>query len=364
MSTNQVINDVEPRTQFIATSLQTEFNAPWTADAASSVLVYARATGVAADDATQLVADSNYTVTFIGASETVRVTFAVGRTLDDVITLVRDTDSSRTNLYTNTNFTPSMLNQDFGTETLVQQQNQMLRSFAPHYDFSCTYTDNSDTDIDLVLPILSANEVWAMNSTGTAIVGYDLSATGGLVNTVTGTANEIDVDGSDATNPIVSLSSTIDAPGTFTIQGTVALDSVIDDDTMATASATNVATSESVKAYVDSVASPISWSEVTGTSQAMAVSSGYILNNASLVTATLPSTAAIGERIILQGKGAGLYKIAQNAGQTIHFGNQDTTTGTGGSLTATNQYDSIEVVCITANTDFAVLASIGSFTVV
>ena len=57
----------------------------------------------------------------------------------------------------------------------------------------------------------------------------------------------------------------------------------------------------------------------------MAVSSGYILNNASLVTATLPSTAAIGERIILQGKGAGLYKIAQNAGQTIHFGNQDTT---------------------------------------
>ena len=70
---------------------------------------------------------------------------------------------------------------------------------------------------------------------------------------MTGTANEIDVDGSDATNPIVSLSSTIDAPGTFTIQGTVALDSVIDDDTMATASATNVATSESVKAYVDSV---------------------------------------------------------------------------------------------------------------
>ena len=66
MSTNQVINDVEPRNPVHSYIITDGVQRPHgTADAASSVLVYARATGVAADDATQLVADSNYTVTFI-----------------------------------------------------------------------------------------------------------------------------------------------------------------------------------------------------------------------------------------------------------------------------------------------------------
>lgn len=97
------------------------------------------------------------------------------------------------------------------------------------------------------------------------------------------------------------------------------------------------------------------WTEVTGTSQAMSVNSGYIANNALLVTLTLPSTAAVGNSVIVQGKGAGLFAIAQNSGQTIHFGNVNTTTGILGSITATNQYDSLEIICITANTDWAVL---------
>jgi len=215
MSTNQVINDVEPRTQITASNLQTVFNAAWTADVAASVLVYARAAGVAASDATQLVTSSNYDVTFIGSTETVRVTFAEGRTTGDIITLVRNTDSSRTNLYTNTAFTPSMLNQDFGTETLVQQQNQMNRSFAPHYNFSASYTNDANTNIDLILPVLGANQVWAMNPGATAILAYDLSETGGLVNTVVGTANQINVNSADPTNPVLSLSSTLLAPGTI-----------------------------------------------------------------------------------------------------------------------------------------------------
>lgn len=112
----------------------------------------------------------------------------------------------------------------------------------------------------------------------------------------------------------------------------------------------------------DSGATGFSWNEVTGTSQAMAVNSGYVLNNASLVTATLPSTAAFGDIIKVTIKGAGLGKIAQNSGQTIHFGTVDTTTGTGGSLTATAQWDSIELLCVTANTDFQVLDSVGNWT--
>lgn len=108
----------------------------------------------------------------------------------------------------------------------------------------------------------------------------------------------------------------------------------------------------------------MTWSEVTGTSQSMAVNHGYILNNVALVTATLPATAAVGDIVAVVGSGSGGWAIAQNAGQTIHFGNQNTTTGAGGSLASTNRYDSIELICNIANTDWVARSSIGNITVV
>lgn len=108
----------------------------------------------------------------------------------------------------------------------------------------------------------------------------------------------------------------------------------------------------------------MTWTEVTGTSQSMAVNNGYILNNGGLVTATLPATAAVGDIVAVVGKGAGGWAIAQNAGDTIHFGNVNTTTGAGGSLASTNRYDSIELICVTANDDWVVRNSIGNITYV
>ena len=107
----------------------------------------------------------------------------------------------------------------------------------------------------------------------------------------------------------------------------------------------------------------LTWNEVTGTSQALAVDNGYICNNASLVTCTLPSTAAVGDVIRVVGSGSGGWRIAQNAGQTIHFGSNSTTTGTGGRLDSVNQYDGVEIICITANTDFIVISSQGTIQV-
>lgn len=108
----------------------------------------------------------------------------------------------------------------------------------------------------------------------------------------------------------------------------------------------------------------LTWTDVTGTTQAMAVNNGYTANNAGLVTLTLPSTAAYGTVMAVVGKGAGLWKIAQNAGQTIHFGIANTTTGTGGSLASTFQYDVVYLLCSVVNTDFTVLQSLGNLTVV
>lgn len=58
--------------------------------------------------------------------------------------------------------------------------------------------------------------------------------------------------------------------------------------------------------------------------------------NSALVTASLPSTSSVGDLVWIVGKGVGGWKIAQNAGQKIHFGNQDTTTGAGGHLDSSN----------------------------
>lgn len=108
----------------------------------------------------------------------------------------------------------------------------------------------------------------------------------------------------------------------------------------------------------------ITWTEVTTTSQAAAINNGYLANNAALVTVTIPTTAAVGSIVRVGGMGAGGWKVAQNASEQIHFGNQNTTSGTGGSLASTNQYDAVELICSVANTEWVVLSSIGNITVV
>ncbi len=94
------------------------------------------------------------------------------------------------------------------------------------------------------------------------------------------------------------------------------------------------------------------WDEVTGTSQTALPNSQYIANNAGLVTITLPATFQVGDIVWIVGKGAGLWRLTANAGDTIHFGSQDTSAG--GSLTATNKYDAVQVVGTVANSDWTV----------
>jgi hypothetical protein len=109
--------------------------------------------------------------------------------------------------------------------------------------------------------------------------------------------------------------------------------------------------------------SAFTWANTTTTTQAMAANTGYISNNAALSTFTLPAVAAVGNRVAVQGAGAGGFTIAQNAAQTIHFGTSVTTAGTGGSIASTNQFDHLEMICITANTTWAAYAAQGNLTV-
>lgn len=170
--TQVIINDVTPREQFTATAGQTVFNVLYTADATTDINVYARASAATpADDTTQIVNPIDYVVTFVGGQQTVRVTFMAGRTAGEVITIVRNTPATRKNLYTNTNFLPSFLNEDFSILTLIDQQNKMNDSvIAPHYNVSAIIEPDSIAGGgDTILPILPAGHTWIKNPSNTAI---------------------------------------------------------------------------------------------------------------------------------------------------------------------------------------------------
>ena len=107
------------------------------------------------------------------------------------------------------------------------------------------------------------------------------------------------------------------------------------------------------------------WNNVAASTQTLAVNQGYITNNgATLVTYTLPASAIQGSVIRVSGFSSGGWTIAQNASQEIFFGNQHTTIGVGGSLSSSNQYDQVELLCTVANTSFVVLSSVGNLTYV
>lgn len=99
----------------------------------------------------------------------------------------------------------------------------------------------------------------------------------------------------------------------------------------------------------------IGWVNVTSGSQAMAADMGYVANFGTLVTLTLPTTAAFGTIIYIQGLGAGGWSIAQNVGQQIIIGSSASTPGVGGSVSSTNQHDSLTLLCVTANTTWTAL---------
>jgi len=101
------------------------------------------------------------------------------------------------------------------------------------------------------------------------------------------------------------------------------------------------------------------WTRVAGAAQALVSDNAYIATNAGLTTFTLPATAAVGDHFQTVGEGAGGITIAQNPGQSIRLGNTVTTVGVGGSVSSTNQYDSMEFVCTVANTEFRIVDSVG-----
>lgn len=107
------------------------------------------------------------------------------------------------------------------------------------------------------------------------------------------------------------------------------------------------------------------WNVVTAATNpnSLVAENGYIPKGGASVVFALPAAAAIGDTFIIAGYG-NLWSVAQNAGQSITFGLVTTTVGIGGSISATQVRDTVEIVCVTANTEFQVIDGIGNITFV
>lgn len=91
------------------------------------------------------------------------------------------------------------------------------------------------------------------------------------------------------------------------------------------------------------------FNEVAGISQQMSANNSYSADNAAQVDLILPVTASVGDKIEIFGKGAGGWRVTQNAGQEIIIGESSSTIGIAGMVESTNQYDILILRCITAN---------------
>ena len=127
------------------------------------------------------------------------------------------------------------------------------------------------------------------------------------------------------------------------------------DGTLAGNSDTAAPTEQAVKTYVDARVQ-MTWSSAIAASTNAVVNNGYFADagEAAAIVFVLPGTAAVGDRIGVQG-GSLVHGwiMTAAAGDTIRVG--DLVTKAAGSVKSTNQFDGIIVVCTDANAAWTVL---------
>jgi hypothetical protein len=100
------------------------------------------------------------------------------------------------------------------------------------------------------------------------------------------------------------------------------------------------------------------WSAISGSSQTAIINTGLIPQGGTLTTITLPATAPIGSVVAIQGQGSGGWVIQAPGTQLIRIGASPTSAG--GTVASANQYDAITLICIVANTEWAMYGPVTS----
>ena len=202
-----------------------------------------------------------------------------------------------------------------------------------------------------------------LNTTGaiqtlTGDSGGALSPTAGNFNILGGT-NGIDTSGSGST---LTLNFDVTETGCITTVNGDSGTAVATANAISIVGAGTVTTSStgSTVTITGAAGSSFTWNEETGASVNAVVSNGYITNRGGGVTVNLPGTFAVGNIVRILGK-AGLWIVDAPAGDTIVMG--DSTSTAGGTLTATNAGDAVELIGIIANDTWRVASSMGNITI-
>lgn len=121
-----------------------------------------------------------------------------------------------------------------------------------------------------------------------------------------------------------------------------------------------------VNGFVSLVSSPgTSWVTTSANIANMAIGTGYFcISPGGALTLGLPAVSALGDTIRVSLAGATSWQITQAAGQQILVSTATSTLGAGGSVSSNAQGDSIELVCLTANTVWVAQDVIGNLTIV
>ena len=107
----------------------------------------------------------------------------------------------------------------------------------------------------------------------------------------------------------------------------------------------------------------LTWNNQASSSVTAAINNAYWINNGgSLVTITLPTTAAQFSIIQIQGLSAGGWKIVYGTGASIVAGNLTSTTTTG-NISSVDATAGITILCTTANTGWQIISGVGKYSV-
>lgn len=139
--------------------------------------------------------------------------------------------------------------------------------------------------------------------------------------------------------------------GAYTFAGTLTGNTAVTFPTSGTLATTQQATQYQV---------------ISATTLAMVVNTKYLITAGTTCTMTLPATSSAGDVIVVAGAGGASagWSLTQNAGQSIEWGSLTTTVGASGHISSTDNSDGFTIVCVTANTFWALSQPQGNMTII
>lgn len=160
----------------------------------------------------------------------------------------------------------------------------------------------------------------------------EITSTAYVCNGATGAKGASGIPGTNGNNGLNSLIAIVTEPaGTFCTYGGKKVSSGLDKNANGILDALEISASNYVcngaPGAPGTPGAGVTWVNVTASSVQAVSNKGYLANSAVQVTVTLPASAVLGDVVSVTGIGAGGWKVAQNAGQSIITQPAATTTG-------------------------------------